>query len=176
MPEFFDRYINQVDKETDLIAGLLQSKDDFELVKASLGRHQDYRYQPEKWTPRDVLQHVIDNELIQSYRALAFSRNDQVVLPGYDEQLYAAHSSANERTVDDLLAEFQIVRKASIFLFQNLREDQFHISGVCSGVEVTPLALGFQILGHQIHHLKILKERYFGLDQGDRINNEFMDF
>ncbi len=164
MPEFFDRYINQVDKETDLISGLEQSKDDFELVKASLERHQDYRYQPGKWTPRDVLQHVIDNERIQCYRALAFSRSDQVVLPGYDEQLYASDTNTNERTVDNLLIEFQIVRQASIFLFQNFKDEQFHISGVCSGVEVTPLALGFQILGHQIHHIKILKERYFTID------------
>lgn len=164
MPEFFDRYITLVDNETDLIAGLLQSKDDFELVKSSLEKFQDHRYQPGKWTPRDVLQHVIDNERIQGYRALVFARNEQAVLPGYDEQIYAAHTNANERAIDNLLEEFHIVRQASIFLFRNFTEAQFHKTGTCFSIEVTPLALGFQILGHQIHHLKILKERYFDID------------
>ncbi len=164
MPEFFDRYINLVDEETDLISGLLQSKDDFELVKAALERSRDFRYQPGKWTPRDVLQHVIDNERIQCYRALVLARNDKVALPGYDEQLYAVHTNANERAIDDLLEEFRIVHQASIYLFQNFTEDQFHQSGTCFGIEVTPLALGFQIIGHQMHHLRILKERYFDRD------------
>lgn len=161
MPEFFDRYILLLDEDKDLISGLKEAKDTFETVEDLLIKYQDYRYQPNKWTPKDILQHVIDNERIQAYRALVFSRSDTNVLPGYDEQLYARNSNAGERTVDDLLEEFQLVRQASIVLFKNFTVDQFHKRGVCFEIEVTPLALGFQIIGHQIHHLNVLNERYF---------------
>ncbi len=161
MPRFFDRYILLLDEDKDLISGLNETKDDFESVKALLTKFQEYKYQPGKWTPKDILQHVIDNERIQTYRALVFSRNDTNVLPGYDEQLYARHSNASERTIEDLLEEFQIVRQATIFLFRNFTVEQFHQKGICFEIEVTPLALGFQIIGHQIHHMKVLEDRYF---------------
>ena len=104
---------------------------------------------------------MIDNERIQSYRSLAFSRGDTNVLPGYDEKLYGNNTFANNRTIEDLMGEFHVVRSASIALFQHLSEEQLHKKGICFEVEVTPLALGFQIIGHAIHHLNILEERYF---------------
>lgn len=161
LPEFFDRYILLVNKNTELISALKNTIDDFEKVKAQLLKYQDYRYQPEKWTPRDILQHIIDNERVQGYRSLAFARGDQNILPGYEENLYADNTNANDRTMDDLLEEFQIIRKSNIKLYQNLTKEQLLKRGVCFEVEVTPLALGFQIIGHAIHHLNVLEERYF---------------
>lgn len=161
MPQFFDRYINQVSDDIDLISGLNGTLNLFEELKGKLLEFQDYRYAPEKWTPKDILQHVIDNERIQAYRSLVFSRGDEVILPGYDEQLYAFNSNANSRTIEDLLLEFQLIRKATIALFQSMKEEQMHLNGICFKVEVTPLALGFQMIGHQVHHMSVLKERYF---------------
>ena len=161
LPRFFDRYIILVDENAELIGELEKTRNDFETVKPKLLKCQDYRYQPDKWTPKDILQHIIDNERIQCYRSLAFARGDQNVLPGYEENLYAENTNANTRTIVDLLEEFQIVRRASIMLYQNFKEEQFHKTGICFEVEVTPLALGFQIIGHARHHLRILEERYF---------------
>ena len=107
------------------------------------------------------MQHIIDNERIQAYRELAFSRGETSSLPSYDEQKYAAHAHAEIRSMESLLDEFQIVRQASIALFGNFTEEQFHKNGVCSEIKVTPLALGFQIVGHGIHHMNVLRERYF---------------
>ncbi len=159
LPEFFDRYIVQVNEAMDLMDGLRQSKNSFELIEGALLDKQDYRYAPEKWTPKQVIQHVIDNERIQSYRALAISRGDQSIQPGYDEQLYA--KNGNDRPLELLLAEFKTVRESTIFLFESMSEHQMHLEGVCFNVKITPLALGFQIIGHEMHHLRILKERYF---------------
>lgn len=168
MPPFFDRYINQVDDDIDLISGLHGTMNLFVESKAKLLEFQDYRYAPEKWTPKEILQHVIDNERVQAYRSLVFSRGDEVVLPGYDEQLYAENSNANSRTIDELLLEFQSVRKSSIALFHSMKEEQLHLKGTCFQVEVTPLALGFQLIGHQIHHIKVLEERYFKAGNRDK--------
>ena len=161
LPKFFDRYILLVDETAELIGEFEATSDDFEIVKEKLLKLKDYRYQPDKWTPKDILQHVIDNERIQCYRALAFARGDQYVLPGYDENLYANNTNANDRTIEDLLKEFKVVRNSSIILFKNFRDDQLHHKGICFEVEVTPLALGFKIIGHARHHLKVLEERYF---------------
>ena len=161
MPKFFDRYIFLVDENLDLIDGLVKTQNDFERVKNNLIIFQDFRYQPGKWTPRDILQHVIDNERIQSYRSLAFSRGDTNVLPGYDEKLYGNNTLANNRSIENLLEEFYMVRNATIVLYQHLSVEQLQKEGICFEVEVTPLALGFQIIGHAIHHLNVLEERYF---------------
>lgn len=161
MPRFFDRYILLIDENADLISELEKTTNDFELVKEKLITLQNYRYQPGKWTPRDILQHVIDNERIQAYRSLAFARGDKNILPGYDEQLYGDNTNANNRTIEDLLEEFQIVRKASILLYKSFTDNQFRKKGISFEVEVTPLALGFQMIGHAMHHLKVLEERYF---------------
>ena len=161
MPLFFNRYIDLVSNETTLLDGLENTKSDFEKVKDLLNKHENYCYAEGKWTPNDILQHIIDNERIQTYRALVFSRNDTPTLPGYDENLYADSSNAKNRTVDDLLEEFQLVRQSSISLFKGFTQEMFHRKGICFEIEVTPLALGFQLIGHQTHHLAVLNERYF---------------
>jgi hypothetical protein len=161
MPKFFDRYILLIDKNAELIEKLENTKNDFEYVKDKLLKFENYRYQANKWTPKDILQHIIDNERIQSYRSLAFARGDHSILPGYEENLYAQNTNANDRTIPDLLEEFKICRDASAMLFKNFKDEQLLKTGICFEIEVTPLALGFQIIGHAVHHLNILNERYF---------------
>jgi hypothetical protein len=125
-----------------------------------LEKFKNYQYQPNKWTPKEVVQHIIDNERIQSYRALAISRNAQTVLPGYNEERYTENSNANKRSIAELLEEFAEVRALAISLFNSISESQMHNEELCFKVNITPLALGFQIVGHANHHLAVLSERY----------------
>src|SRR6267142_606418 len=77
----------------------------------SLGEEKlAYRYALGKWTIKEILAHLIDDERIYAYRALRFARNDKTELPGFEQDDYACESGANERTLDDLLAEFATVR------------------------------------------------------------------
>ena len=121
----------------------------------------EHRYAAGKWTPKDILQHIIDNERIQSYRALAFSRQDTSVQPGFDQDVYADNSVANTRTVEDLLEEFKVVRQSSIVMFRDFTNEMLHYEGTCFSLKITPLALGFINIGHAQHHLNVLKEKYF---------------
>ena len=161
MPKFYDSYISLVDDDLDLIAGLKATHRKFCSVKNQLETHQNSRYAEGKWTPKDILQHVIDNERIQSYRALAFSRNDINELPGYNQNLYTKYSNASHRSIEELLNEFVIVRDATICLFESFSEEMLHREGVCSGIRITPLALGFLNIGHAIRHFDVLEELYF---------------
>lgn len=161
IPDFYDRYISLVDDSVDLLDGLIQSKNIFESVSDELVIHEDYSYEPGKWTPKGVLQHVIDNERIMAYRALCISRGDVKTLNGYEENLYVENSNANLRTIQSLLEEFALVRESSIILFENFTDKMLYNTGVCSDIKVSTLALGLVIIGHSNHHLKVLRERYF---------------
>lgn len=161
MPAFFDRYINLVPENETLLEGLERTKNIFAEFETVLEEYQDFRYEKGKWSPKDILQHIIDTERIQAYRALVFSRNDAKILPGYEENLYARNTNASDRTIADLLEEYKIVRESSIFLFKNFSEEMVQREGACFGVKMTSLALGFVLIGHPLHHLNILKERYF---------------
>lgn len=164
MPQFFDRYILLVD-DIDIIDGLEATAGLYHApeIKAKLEALGDQVYAPGKWTAKDIIQHLIDNERIISYRAMRFARNDKTSLPGYDEELFGANTTANQRTLDDLLDEFAVVRQSTIALFKSFSDEMFLRSGVSFNQQISPLALGFVLIGHPIHHLRVLEERYFPL-------------
>lgn len=163
LPTFFDRYILEVE-EDDLIQALGNSLEywdnfDWELLE-KLGNRV---YQPGKWTIKDLLQHINDNERIQSYRILRFARNDNTALPGYDEDLFVANANANDRSLDELRDEFIFLRKASCNLIKSFNAEVLMRKGVCFNIEISVLGLGFVLVGHQMHHMKVMEERYFPL-------------
>lgn len=119
-----------------------------------------FRYAEGKWTIKEIIQHSIDTERIMSYRALRFSRNDTTDLHGFDEDWYVANSNGNDRNFDDLLEEFINIRKSSISLFKSFTNEMLASFGTANGSDMTVRALGFIIAGHQMHHLKVIKEKY----------------
>lgn len=119
-----------------------------------------YRYAPGKWTPKEILQHLADDERIYACRALRFARGDGTELPGFDQDPYAAASGADARALESLLAEHAAVRASTLSLFANLPDAALTRSGVANGARVTVRALAWHIAGHELHHLKILRERY----------------
>jgi hypothetical protein len=164
MPSFFDRYIQLVEPEVELIEGLQKSLQSFiEYDFSLLGRLGDKVYAPDKWTVKDILLHIIDNERIMAYRALRFARNDKTVLPGYDEQVLAKYGNANTRLIQDLKREFVSVRLSSITLFKSMNEEALMRLGKAFQVDISPLALGFVLIGHQMHHFKVIEEKYLPL-------------
>lgn len=163
MPAFFDRYINLAE-DIDIHEALKKYSPDIvyseiEEMK-SLGQRV---YAPGKWTINDIIQHVIDNERIMAYRALRFSRNDKTILPGYEEEQLAANTNASNHSLEDLLEEFDLVRASTIALFKGMSEEMMQRAGVAFKSEISALALGFVIVGHPVHHMNVIRERYFPL-------------
>jgi hypothetical protein len=164
MPAFFDKYINQV-LENDLFIAFLDSQKAIELLDINkLKKTGSKTYQTGKWTLNDIFQHLVDNERIQSYRAMRFARKDLTILQGYDEQLLSANANADKRKLEDIIEELKIVRLSTIQLFKSFDDTAFQCSGICFNQNVSVLALGFNIIGHQIHHLKVIKEKYLPLE------------
>ena len=103
---------------------------------------------------------MIDTERIFCNRALRFARNDQTNLPGYDHDEYVPNSGANERSLKEIAEEFNIVRKGTIALFKSFTTEMLNRNGSANGNNLTVLAIGFIISGHETHHTNILNERY----------------
>ncbi len=121
-----------------------------------------YRYAPGKWTIKEILSHLIDDERIYVYRALRFARDDAAELLGFDQDHYALHSGANQRPIDDLLDEFTFVRRSTIAFFNSLDDASLLRTGIADGKRASVRALAYHIAGHELRHLNIIKERYLG--------------
>ncbi len=162
-PSYFDTYIDQV-ADIELSAAFQQSIAAIDALDLdTLRAIGDQVYAPGKWTLRDLFQHLIDGERIFAYRALRFARNDRTVLPGFDENLFAEYAGANGRPWEDILGELRHVRESSMFLFHSFEQAALRRSGVMFNSELPVLAIAFTIIGHQIHHFRIMEERYFPL-------------
>lgn len=160
MPEFFDKYITIVN-ENDLLIGLENSLKYLETYEISILKNiKNKVYETNKWTVKDILQHIIDTERIMAYRALRIARNDKTILPGYDEVLFAKNTNTSKRTIDDLFYELILIRKSTILLFKSLNPNSVQYNGTCNGQQISALALGFVIIGHQQHHFNTIKEKY----------------
>ena len=131
-----------------------------DFIRALPEEKLSYRYAEGKWTIKEILAHIIDDERIYAYRALRFARNDQTELPGFEQDAYALESHANERTIEDLLEEFAAVRNSTIALFDSFDGQALPRSGVASGNVMSVRAAAYHIAGHELRHMNIIKERY----------------
>jgi len=122
----------------------------------------DYRYEPGKWTAREVVGHILDAEWIFTYRALRFARGDATPLPGMDQDEFMAGANFGERDMASMIAEFRHLRAANRALFGSFGEDVLDRSGTASGCSFTVRGLLYIVAGHAIHHVRVLRERYLG--------------
>ena len=141
-------------------------QDNFDMVKRlvySLPESVLYhRYAPGKWSVKEVLVHIIDDERIFAYRALRFARNEKNNLIGFDQDAYAVYSEADGRSLDNIFEEYEAVRRATIALFNGLPDNAFDRMGHGTGTanDATVRALVYHIAGHELHHINIIKEKY----------------
>lgn len=120
----------------------------------------EFQYEVGKWTPKDILQHIIDSERIFAYRALRFARFDSINLPGYEENDYAEFANANSRSIDDLIEEYKFVKLATIHLYKSFSEKMLLHIGQANNAPASVRAIGYIISGHEIHHINIIENRY----------------
>jgi hypothetical protein len=158
--EFMQNYIKAV-KEDDVLKALKKNTRQFSKFLKEIPRKRiDYAYAPDKWTIKEILQHIVDAERVFAYRALSFARKDASPLPGFDENNWAANAGAAKRKWSDLVEEFKDLRKSTERLFGSFTDEQLRATGTANGNLVNVLALGFLPSGHVLHHIRIIRERY----------------
>lgn len=159
-PEWFAGEIELVQSD-DLLATLGSSFTTTHTLLSSLDHETlRFRYQPEKWSIKEIWQHVIDCERILSYRALRYARGDSTVLAGFDENRYATASEADARDWEAILDEYAHVRTATLDLFRSFTPAMIGARGTAGRSNMTVRSVCCLILGHEIHHVATIEERY----------------
>jgi hypothetical protein len=118
------------------------------------------RYAPEKWSVREVVGHLSDSERIFAYRALRFARGDETPLPGFESDDYIEPGRFDKRNWRGLIKEFEAVRRATVELYEPLDEGAWKRQGVANNDAVSVRALAYIMAGHELHHVKLIKELY----------------
>jgi len=158
---YYKRYLDKLDPTTELKDGFKDGKKTVVAFFKSIPEEKlAYRYQPEKWSIKEILQHLIDTERIFMYRCFRIARKDVTPLAGFDQNIYIIPSGANEKSTDDLLNEFIINRNNSIALLNSLTDAHLEFIGNSNGGEMSARAAAFTIIGHDIWHMDVIKERY----------------
>lgn len=160
VPEYYHKYINLAIDDDLQTAFKKHQTELVALLKEVPKKKWNYRYAEGKWTIKEVVQHIIDAERVFSYRTLCFARRDQTPLPGFDENIFAANAKADERSKKDLIKELKVVQESSALLFNSFDEEQLEQPGIASNNPTYVKGIAYILLGHSLHHQKILEERY----------------
>jgi hypothetical protein len=158
---YYDRYISLV-KGNDIV-GILESQRRQMMLLLS-GRDEadgDFRYAPEKWTVKEVLGHVCDCERIFAYRALRIARGDRTPMEGFEQDDYIKNGPFSQRPLPEIIDDYLAIRRATLTLFRNLQEEAWTRRGIANNNEVSVRAIAYTIAGHELHHRRILEEKYF---------------
>jgi len=160
---FYAKYIAQI-KGNDIMEVLAQHTAKVIAFMESIEAEKwNFRYAENKWSIKELYIHLIDAERVMAYRALRIARNDKTALAGYEQDDYVPFSAADTRTKASIIAEYRAVREGSMQLFKNFTPEMWERSGIASGWPVSVLALAYIIVGHEQHHIQVLKERYLNV-------------
>ncbi len=158
--EYYGKYIDLVQGDDALPALREQIKDTARLLKPLDEPKALHRYAPGKWSVKEVVGHLSDSERVFAYRAMRMGRGDKTALAGFDENTYVPAGRFDLRPLADVLGEYESVRAASIALFRGMDEEALLRRGTANGKEISVRALAWILAGHELHHRRILIERY----------------
>ena len=158
---YYERYISLV-SGSDILGTLdAQRRQTMLLLSGRDEDEGDFRYAPDKWSAKEVLGHVCDTERIFAYRALRISRADRTPIEGFEQDDYVRNGPFGQRPLAEVIDDYIAVRRATLTLLRNLDEAAWRRRGIANKNEVTVRALAYVIAGHELHHRRILEEKYF---------------
>ena len=158
---YYERYISLVEG-SDILTTLDAQRREMMLLLCGRGEADgDFRYAPGKWNAKEVLGHVCDTERIFAYRALRISRGDETPMEGFEQDDYVRNGPFARIALEELVEDYIAVRRATLTLLRNLDEAAWMRRGVANKNAVTVRALAYIAAGHELHHRRILEEKYF---------------
>ena len=161
---YYDRYISLVPGNDILTTLESQRRQMLLLLSGRDEAEGDFRYAPDKWSMKEVLGHVCDTERIFAYRALRISRGDRTPIEGFEQDDYVRNGPFAQRPLAELIEDYIAVRRATLTLLRNLDEQAWMRRGIANKNEVSVRAIAYTTAGHELHHRRILEEKYFAAD------------
>lgn len=157
---FYANYVANVTEDDVLAALEAQGRETAALLARTSEEKGAYRYEPDKWSVKQVLGHFVDAERIFAYRTLTFARGDTTSLPGFDQNPYVDNANFDDRPLASLAAEYAATRQSTVAMLRGLSDEAWQRRGNANNVPVSVRALAYITLGHERHHLNVLRERY----------------
>jgi hypothetical protein len=157
---YYDRYISLI-SGSDILGTLDAQRRQMMLLLC--GRQEadgDFRYAPDKWNAKEVLGHVCDTERIFAYRALRIARGDRTAIEGFEQDDYVRNGPFAHGPLSAVIEDYIAVRRATLTLLRNLDQAAWTQRGTANKNEVSVRALAYIIAGHELHHRRILEEKY----------------
>lgn len=119
-----------------------------------------FRYEPGKWSIREWLGHLIDCERVFAFRALWFARQAEGELPGFDEDQWVTMGRWHERAFADTLEIYRRTRQTTRDWYLGRTPEELARRGRANGNTLSVNALLHILVGHELHHQRVLEERY----------------
>jgi uncharacterized damage-inducible protein DinB len=161
LPSYYHGYVERIGDVDEILPALEENARYLTTLLSDLSPEQEtLRYAPGKWSVREVVGHLVDTERVFQYRALWFARRDSQPLPGYDENLWGEATNAGSLPLERLLEEYRAVRRSTVLLFENMGSEELTRTGEANGQRFLVGALPWFLLGHELHHREVLRERY----------------
>ena len=157
--KFYQPYIDKIEDE-DMVEALKTQLTVLPRFYRNHAAKAEYRYAVDKWSIKEVLNHINDTERVFNYRALCIARGEKQALPGFEQNDYQHNSKSNLRTLESLIREFEAIRFSSILFFENLPASDSLLIGSASGFPVSVRALAAMIVGHANHHIRVIENKY----------------
>ncbi len=164
-PSWSKHYFKYIEGEDDLLKSLQGQREVFLTFLKNISEDKwDHRYEEGKWSIKGVVSHIIDTELIFQYRSLRTSRHDATEMAGFDENAYDLEANLEERSPEQLINQFEAIRNSSITLYLGMNESNLDFVGKANDQPWTARNSGWLTVGHAIHHMKVIQERYLTVD------------
>lgn len=158
---YYEKYISLI-AGTDILGTLDEQRRQTLLLLCGRDEEDgDFRYAPDKWTAKEVLGHVCDTERVFAYRAMRIARGDRTPMEGFEQDDYVKNGPFARAPLAEVIDDYIAVRRATLTLLRNLEESAWTRTGVANKNDVSVRALAYMIAGHELHHRRILEEKYF---------------
>ena len=159
-PQYYHYYFDLV--ESDNLINELEKSHQYmlDLFQKINRENENFSYQENKWTTKQVIRHIIDCERIFGYRALRFARFDNTVLASFDENKYMAPPLNHDENLEELMDEFITLRRSTLSLYKSMNDPMLDFKGSVEGTFNSARTIGFMIVGHQLHHCLFLEKNY----------------
>lgn len=159
--DYYSSFIQLVNENISVLDQLKNNAKEIELLLLSLSETQlTTPYAEGKWCIKDIVQHLIDCERVFVYRAMRFARHDKSAQPFFDENEFAKAAKATSMPIKKLLREYKTTRQSTLAFFNNQTADTYKRAGIAGNTSTTVRALAWIICGHELHHWKVISEKY----------------
>ena len=160
VPSYYHQYFPII-PEGDFFELMEENSKNVQIVYSKNTKGEDFAYAKGKWTLKQIVSHLIDVERVMMNRIHCFVRGEKLSIPGFDHDAYVTDTDLSNKSIAGLINEFQLLRSANIAMFKNFSEEEWNRGGRANNVDFKVRTVAFIMLGHVIHHLKVIEELYY---------------